>query len=51
VLEEVGTLSHAVGLVGGLLTLGALAAATWQWRAACGGAPRRTWWAQRDSNP
>jgi MFS family permease len=37
VLEEVGTLGRAVGLVGGILTLGALATATWQWRAASGG--------------
>ena len=37
VLEEVGTLSRAVGLVGGTLTLGALATATWQWRAAGAG--------------
>lgn len=42
VLEEVTSLTHAVGLVGGALTLGALAAAGWQ---------TRTWWAQRDSNP
>ncbi len=33
-LEEVATLSHAVSLVGGLLTLGALATATWHWRVA-----------------
>jgi MFS family permease len=42
VLEEVGSLARAVGVVGGLLTIGALAAAAWQ---------ARTWWAQRDSNP
>jgi MFS family permease len=37
VLEEVGTLGRAVGLVGGILTLGAVATATWQWLAASGG--------------
>ena len=36
-LEEVGSLSQAVRLVGGLLTLGALGAATWQWRVASRG--------------
>jgi predicted MFS family arabinose efflux permease len=41
-LEEVGSLTTAVGVVGGLLTLGAVAAAAWQ---------ARTGWAQRDSNP
>jgi MFS family permease len=42
VLEEVGSLSRAVAIVAGLLTTGALAAASWQ---------AGIWWAQRDSNP
>jgi choline-glycine betaine transporter len=42
VLEEVGSLSRAVAIVAGLLTIGALAAGSWQ---------ARIWWAQRDSNP
>jgi len=42
VLEEVGSLTTAVGVVGGLLTVGAVAASAWQARAG---------WAQRDSNP
>ncbi|HET9842245.1 MAG TPA: MFS transporter [Nocardioides sp.] len=45
VLEEVAGLTRAVGLVGGILTLGALGAAAWQ----APGWGRR--WAQRDSNP
>ena len=42
VLEEVRTLTGAVGIVGGLLTIGAVLVAGWQ---------ARPWWAQRDSNP
>lgn len=41
-LEELGGLTGAVGIVGGLLTAGAVAVAGWQTL------PR---WAQRDSNP
>ena len=33
-LEEAGSLTRAVGIVGGALTLAALAAAAWQWREA-----------------
>jgi MFS family permease len=38
-LEEVASLTHAVAIVGGVLTLAALAAAAWQWRVAA----RRRW--------
>jgi hypothetical protein len=33
-LEELGSLTLAVGIVGGVLTVAALAAAGWQWRVA-----------------